>query len=333
MHEPIRILGFSAYRFIEGLVDESIYTRIGYDADVSSNWYHLSDYARQNFREFLQDILDDYLDINIPVVLGTGRYQARFDINVYLPNGYQFQPDRVWLANNDEPTTDVQFDTMSISVDSRQFRPFRVELPVPHDNIFHNPRDMWAYIGHVGRILLDHVRQNDRNYGSPSIVEWIREMDATARAGGGGYLVPPEYAERIWQSVFREETEEQKQAREKRAEEKRLASQKARELLLDHCNTQQRADYKKNEWFIVKGKKNVYRIRKASQINVDVLDKKGDVKYRLCTVPDKNHSGLPIEDQLLAQKTLIELNEQQFLDIAIRWEVHSPRTEWSWVGV
>lgn len=314
---PIRILGHSAYRFIEGLADGSI-NNVWYSADISRDifigWYRLSDYARENFHEFLEDVLDYYLDLNIPSILGIGRHQVGFDIRVYLPDGYQFQSDRVCWLSSDEPEY-VQSDVMSISVDSRQFRPFRVELPVPYDNIFHNPRDMWAYINRVGRILLSHVRQNDRNSGS-------RARERIENDGWGGFVVPREHAERIIEWACDrgyEETPEQKRAREIRAEEARVASQKALELLLSHCDEQQRADYEANKWFIVHGRKNRYRIRKANQINVDVLDKRGNVKYKLCTVPDS--SGLPIEDQLLAQKTLIELNEKQFLDVAIKWHV------------
>lgn len=341
MRESIRILGSSVLRFIEDLCDGSIYSRVGYSTDVHRHWYELSDYARTRFREFLEDVLDDLLDREIPRALGTGRYQVRFNLLVNLPHNYQFATNR-WTAVSEatEPEP-VYFDTMGISVDSRHFRSFRVQYPMPYEDIFQHPRNLIDYINHIGIILLDHVRRdffrNDDRY-LYDMWPVTPPENSDPNYGRGGYVVPAHVVDGIYDwATFNgaeiKETEEQKQAREKRAEEKRLASQKARELLLDHCNKQQRADYKKNEWFIVKGKKNVYRIRKASQINVDVLDKKGDVKYKLCTVPDKNNSGLPIEDQLLAQKTLIELNEQQFLDIAIRWEVDSPRTEWSWVGV
>jgi hypothetical protein len=42
------------------------------------------------------------------------------------------------------------------------------------------------------------------------------------------------------------------------------------------------------------------------------------VEYKLCTVNDPEYE-VPIEDQLLAQKTMIELNEAEFLETAIRW--------------
>lgn len=217
----------------------------------------------------------------------------------------------------------------------RAFREFGVAQAI--DTRSYDAPDLEYLVRYIDRELSRHVHQRDFFQNDIAYDYAYRPPIGRYEPGEpnrGGYLVPPEYAERIYSTIFNtEETDEQKQARKEREEQKRLASQKARELLLDHCNKKQQSDYKKNEWFIVKGKKNVYRIRKASQINVDVLDKKGDVKYKLCTVPDKNNSGLPIEDQLLAQKTLIELNEQQFLDIAIRWEVDSPRTEWSWVGV
>ena len=97
---------------------------------------------------------------------------------------------------------------------------------------------------------------------------------------------------------------------------------RAEKLLLSQCDDAQKKQYKKHNWIIVYGHDTgtKYRIRHDSQINVDVLD--GDtVLYRLCTVADIILNGrMPIEDNMLAQKTLIELNECEFLDKAIRWK-------------
>ena len=101
----------------------------------------------------------------------------------------------------------------------------------------------------------------------------------------------------------------------------RKENKRAKELLLLHCSESQIEEYNNSMSITVIGGETgtAYRLRKASQINVDVMD--GDKRlYKLCTVADPEHnSGLPIEDQLLAQKTLIELNEREFLRIAKRW--------------
>lgn len=314
MTEPIRILGDSAFRFLEGLSDGSIYARRGYNTDFSDHFFNLIDYAKDNFKYFLEDVLDDYLDMNVPSVLGIGRYQARFEISISLAQNYEFSPQYSWVSNDPlQERPSISFDTMSIAVTSHQFRPFRIELPMPDEGVFYTPRYLFEYIHRIGVILIDHVRQNYTNYGRPLVMDWIQETSGTRC--DGGY---PEYAERIIWSTRAEETPEQKQAREEREKAKRIVAQKARELLLSNCTKKQQQDYLAHEWFVVRGKSGTkYRIRKASQINIDVLDRRNNVLYKLCTVAQDR--GFPIEDQLLAQKSLIELNEKLFLETAIRW--------------
>lgn len=313
MTEPIRILGDSAFRFLEGLSDGSIYARRGYNTDFSDHFFNLINYAKDNFKYFLEDVLDDYLDMNVPSVLGIGRYQARFEISISLVQNYEFSPQYPWVSNDSlQESMRMPFDTMSISVTSRQFRPFRVELPMPDDGIFYTPRYLFEYINRIGAILIEHIRQNDDNYGRPSVMDWVREM---GREEDRRYL---DYAERIISSIRVEETPEQRQAWGEREKAKRIAAQKARELLLSNCTKKQQQDYLAHEWFVVRGKSGTkYRIRKASQINIDVLNRRNKVQYKLCTVAAE--FGIPIEDQLLAQKTMIELNEKEFLEIAKRW--------------
>lgn len=94
-------------------------------------------------------------------------------------------------------------------------------------------------------------------------------------------------------------------------------NKKAKELLLSCLTKQQKKQYEKHNWFIVRGSETglVYRINRKSQINVDLMD--GDVVVkRLCTVPDEY---VPIEDHLLAQKLMLETDEMDFLSRAIEW--------------
>lgn len=96
---------------------------------------------------------------------------------------------------------------------------------------------------------------------------------------------------------------------------------RAKELLLSQCTESQVREYEKHRRITVYGgiTGNKYRIRHAYQINIDVMDR-DRVMYKLCTVADPElNESIPIEDNMLAQKTMIELNEQEFLQIAIRW--------------
>lgn len=99
------------------------------------------------------------------------------------------------------------------------------------------------------------------------------------------------------------------------------AKDRARELLLKHLSPAQRETFEKNKWFIVEGgqSQTKYRINDSRHMvaNIDVLaDETNKVKHRLC-----GHCGLdavPIGDQLLAQKLMLEYDEDRFLRLANR---------------
>lgn len=93
--------------------------------------------------------------------------------------------------------------------------------------------------------------------------------------------------------------------------------QKATDLLLNWLSEEQKQSYLENKTFIVIGGETgtKYRIRSESQINIDVLTGKLQGK-RLCIV---SQTYTPVEDQLLAQKLLIENNEDYFLEVADVW--------------
>ena len=62
--------------------------------------------------------------------------------------------------------------------------------------------------------------------------------------------------------------------------------------------------------------------RVKKEINIEVM-LNGKPIHRLCTTPDRHSFNVPIEDQLLAQKTLIELREKAFLEVARKWPITS----------
>lgn len=97
------------------------------------------------------------------------------------------------------------------------------------------------------------------------------------------------------------------------------AANVAERLLLEHLTEEQRQTYRRNGWFVVHGgkSKRQYRIRKNPSMiaNVDVLEC-DMVVHRLC-----GHCRLdqvPMGDNLLAQKVMLEIAEDDFLRIANR---------------
>ncbi|WP_456679452.1 hypothetical protein [Bradyrhizobium sp. S3.7.6] len=100
---------------------------------------------------------------------------------------------------------------------------------------------------------------------------------------------------------------------------------RSRELLLAHLTPAQRETFEKNKWFIVEGglSKQHYRIRDAGHMvaNIDVLSAPLEgidlaPLYRLCGHCDLG--AVPLYDQLLAQKMMLEYDEERFLKLANR---------------
>jgi hypothetical protein len=92
------------------------------------------------------------------------------------------------------------------------------------------------------------------------------------------------------------------------------ALDRARELLLSHLTEEQRATFIENRWFVVIGGRSRmrYRIETGHLVaNVRRLDDGA----RLCAHCD--HS-LPMDDHLIAQKLMLEYDEDAFLAIANR---------------
>jgi len=105
-------------------------------------------------------------------------------------------------------------------------------------------------------------------------------------------------------------------ARKKRFKES--AEQRARGLLLRMLNEQQREEMENDNRFHLTvhsqdGSMRVYRIDYGFQGNVKLLGADGEVDSSYCIHSD---SRLPYEDQMLAQKLLLEANEPEFLRIA-----------------
>lgn len=101
-----------------------------------------------------------------------------------------------------------------------------------------------------------------------------------------------------------------KEDRHKEAVEREKTNERAKELLLSCLDSKQKAEFLENEGFTVKAKSGkMYRITKSSFFNV----KCGEDFY--CAGPKQS---LPIYDRMLAQKCLLETDEEEFLRIANR---------------
>jgi hypothetical protein len=109
-------------------------------------------------------------------------------------------------------------------------------------------------------------------------------------------------------------------ARPRRAEvdasARRLSAERARALLLACLTPAQRAEFERTRAFAVRGGKSGqrYRIAFGTMANIEVLDERGIVRYRLCAGP----LDLPVPSVMLAQKLMLENSEADFLRVAAR---------------
>ena len=99
-----------------------------------------------------------------------------------------------------------------------------------------------------------------------------------------------------------------------RVQKEKEANERAETLLLECLSVDQVAEYRRNKFFIVQGGKSgkKYRIRQGRSNNIDLLDGER-ITHRLCCHPG---AFLPAPDNMLAQKVLLELQEEEFVRTA-----------------
>lgn len=118
----------------------------------------------------------------------------------------------------------------------------------------------------------------------------------------------------------RELAETYRKAEAARQEQRRIAIMNADRLLDSVLTSAQRDQLRKLGGFVLRGQSGkFYRIRQGRSANVDVLDAQGNVVDRLCAYPIMN---VPDADAMVAQKLMLECDEDAFLRLALR---HSPR--------
>lgn len=128
------------------------------------------------------------------------------------------------------------------------------------------------------------------------------------------YVPPAPTPEQLEAEKRRREEAERKLAAEKKARE--AAEARAKELLLQLLNAEQQAQFKKDRTFrVVAGDGVTFRIKDGWAGNVEELNKDGKAVNRFCIHPQQD---IPVGDNLIAQKLLLEADPKEFRRIANR---------------
>lgn len=127
------------------------------------------------------------------------------------------------------------------------------------------------------------------------------------------YIVQPALtAEQLRQ--LEEQRQKEEIDRKHREENKRVAEERALQLLLENLDENQKAVYKSTKAIPVKAKSGCfYRINKGRAANVEQVDEKGIRLKKLCFHPTES---VPDYDTMLAQKLMLECCEEEVLRIA-----------------
>jgi hypothetical protein len=142
---------------------------------------------------------------------------------------------------------------------------------------------------------------------------WCNEIRVYVTAQSGPYSGLGLNAEQV-----REQLADQQQRERERVEKaKRIqvlrdeADKRATALLAQFLNEHQRKQFEKDRFFEVLSRCGTrrYRISRGLAGNVTVFDPQGRAVERLCIHTEPN---LPLEDNLLAQKLLLEADEEKF---------------------
>lgn len=145
----------------------------------------------------------------------------------------------------------------------------------------------------------------------PSWGYWVTEAPITATAYWDRRTPEQRAADEARYAAERERVA----ARAAQAAEARAAARdRARALLLSMLDVKQRETLERDQFFevIARDSRRRYRIRQGTHGNVRLLDDTGREVTRYCAQP----TGVPDEDAMLAQKLMIEHEEQSFLRVA-----------------
>lgn len=127
-------------------------------------------------------------------------------------------------------------------------------------------------------------------------------------------------AERLRRVIVEREriAAEQRQRATEATARRNAAHTRAKELLFEHLTPKQRETFDKNGWFVVEGgrSKQTYRINiHSSSGNIEIMQGRRATHRLCCHCSDRL---IPLHDQLLAQKLMLEFAEDDFLRLANR---------------
>lgn len=127
------------------------------------------------------------------------------------------------------------------------------------------------------------------------------------------YIEPPKLTPEQ-QRQFIEQAQREEVERKHREENKRIAEERALQLLLDNLDENQKVVYGKTKAIPIKTKSGrLYRINHGRSGNVEQVDEKGIRLKKLCFHPAES---VPDFDTMLAQKLMLECCEEEVLRIA-----------------
>ena len=140
---------------------------------------------------------------------------------------------------------------------------------------------------------------------------WYRWSDGSYN--NPAYIVQPALtATQVKQ--LEEQRQKEEMERKHREENKRIAEERALQLLLENLDGNQKAVYESTKAIPIKAKSGcLYRINKGRAGNVEQVDEKGVQLKKLCFHPIEN---VPDFDVMLAQKLMLECCEEEVLRIA-----------------
>ncbi len=143
---------------------------------------------------------------------------------------------------------------------------------------------------------------------------WYRwtEYDGITLYPGKIVLQPTLTPEQLRQ--LEEQRQKEEIERQHREENKRIAEERALQLLLENLDENQKAVYETTKAIPIKVKSgHLYRINKGRAGNVEQVNDKGIRLKKLCFHPTEN---VPDFDTMLAQKLMLECCEEDVLRIA-----------------
>jgi hypothetical protein len=199
------------------------------------------------------------------------------------------------------------------------------------DSVWNKWNDSAIYVDEQGTAWLRWNNGGTNNHYTMSSAtvwaNWVIDENGVVQAGqinGQQFAPSVETQDQREQRELRYEAERKirEEAALKEAERQRLSNEKALELLMEVLDEGQQAMMRKDGSFVVIGQKTgkKYRIKKGLVGNVELLDDGDKTFERWCFhVP----YGIPEHDNMVAQKLMLELHEEDAIRMANKTRVNA----------